>query len=65
MMSFLSRIFYLIFNRTNLVLLGLISLSLVIWFIGPLISIGTYRPLETVTSRVVVIVLIFALWLVM
>ena len=31
----ISRIFSFVFNRTTLVLMGLIAISLIIWFIGP------------------------------
>ncbi|WP_420800140.1 type VI secretion system membrane subunit TssM [Paraburkholderia tagetis] len=41
---------------------GLIALAALIWLVGPLIAIGTSRPLDSVLARVVLIVLIFAAW---
>lgn len=45
-----------------LVLLGLICLSLLIWFIGPLFAIGPFKPLAGVGIRLFLICLIFFLW---
>lgn len=42
--------------------LGLLALSLVIWFVGPLIAIGGFEPLASSTARWVLIILLFALW---
>ncbi|MBV8619770.1 MAG: type VI secretion system membrane subunit TssM [Curvibacter sp.] len=53
-----------IFNRVTLVLCGLVLLSLVIWFIGPLVYIQPYQPLESPRVRLALIALIFGLWLV-
>ncbi len=44
-------------------LLGLLALSLVIWFLGPLIAIGDYEPLASAVVRWSLIVLLFVLWL--
>src|SRR5438128_11369138 len=59
----MSRFFSLIFNKTVLALLGLICLAFLIWFVGPLLAIGSFKPLESVAVRVVLICLVFALWL--
>src|SRR5262252_6414565 len=40
-----------------------VALGLAIWFIGGAIAIFDYRPLEGATTRIVLIVLIAALWL--
>jgi type VI secretion system protein ImpL len=58
----MSRIFSFVFNRTTLVLVGLVAISLIIWFIGPLISIGSFVPLESEAVRLILIVSIFVLW---
>lgn len=50
------------FNRFTLVLCGLILLSLVIWFIGPLVYIKPYQPLESEGLRWAIIGLIFGVW---
>lgn len=54
-----------IFNRWTLGAVLLIALSLVIWIIGPMISIAEWRPLDTERSRWItigVLVLLFVLW---
>ena len=43
--------------------LGLLALSAVIWWIGPLVGIGTARPLESTLVRVAVLALLWALWI--
>ena len=43
--------------------LGLLALSAVIWWIGPLVAIGAARPLESVVVRVGLLVLMWALWI--
>lgn len=58
------RLFRLIFNRTVLILLGLLACALIIWFIGPLIAIADWRPFGSVTVRVTLIILLFVAWIV-
>ncbi len=43
--------------------LGLLALSLIIWFLGPLLRLGNYEPLASATSRWVLIVLLFLVWI--
>ncbi|MEO8751278.1 MAG: type VI secretion system membrane subunit TssM [Casimicrobiaceae bacterium] len=57
------RFFSLIFNRTLLVLLGLVALALIIWFVGPIVAIGSWQPLESELVRLIIIGLIFAIWI--
>lgn len=52
----------LLFNRHTLVLCGLILLSLVIWFIGPLVYIKPYQPLESENVRWALIAALFVAW---
>ena len=40
--------------------LGLLVLGLVIWFVGPLISIGAFTPLAGLWTRIVIILLLIA-----
>jgi type VI secretion system protein ImpL len=47
-----------IFNRWVLAILGLIAIALLIWFVGPLIALADYRPLESTIVRWVLIGLI-------
>jgi type VI secretion system protein ImpL len=39
-------IFKLIFNRWVLIAIGLVALAMVIWWVGPLIAISNFRPME-------------------
>jgi len=44
-------------------LMALLSLSLLIWFVGPLIAIAGYVPLASLSSRVVSIIVLIGCWL--
>lgn len=48
--------------RWGMPLLGLLALSLLVWFLGPLLALGGYAPLEPAWARALLIVLLFALW---
>jgi type VI secretion system protein ImpL len=56
------RIASWLFNRYMLELLGLVALSLLIWFVGPLVFIQPYQPLGSATVRWWVIAGLFILW---
>lgn len=45
------------------VFLGLLSLSLLIWFVGGVLAIGSYKPLESKGIRAGFIIFIFLIWL--
>ncbi|HFW6072227.1 TPA: type VI secretion system membrane subunit TssM [Salmonella enterica subsp. enterica serovar Java] len=63
MQKFLS----LLFSRRALAVVGVQVLALLVWFVGPLVSFDTLRPLASVGSRVVTIALLLmllVLWLV-
>ncbi|HDI5804005.1 TPA: type VI secretion system membrane subunit TssM, partial [Salmonella enterica subsp. enterica serovar Choleraesuis] len=63
MQKFLS----LLFSRRALAIVGVLILALLVWFVGPLVSFDTLRPLASVGSRVVTIALLLmllVLWLV-
>ena len=49
-------------NRWVLSILGLLVISLLIWFAGDAIAFYSYRPLATVGARIGLIVLILVLW---
>jgi len=54
-----------IFNRWTLGSVLLLALSLIIWFVGPLVAIGELRPLDSERARwitILVLVLLFVLW---
>lgn len=63
-MNILRRIAGLVFHRITWVLIGLILLSLVIWFIGPLVYIKPYQPLESEAVRWSLIIALFVVWIV-
>lgn len=44
-------------------LLGLISLMLLIWLLGPYLGFGTFFPLRPRTNRLILILLLAAVWL--
>lgn len=50
----MGKIFGLLFNRWTLGALLLAAFLAVLWFIGPLVAVGTWRPFESTTSRWVV-----------
>jgi type VI secretion system protein ImpL len=62
-MGFISRVISA-FMRANVVLAFVfVILSAAVWFFGPLIGLGGAHPLESVTSRVVTIAVLFAITL--
>ena len=64
MKSFFRTLGKLIFNRWTLGIIGLIALSLLIWFVGPLIAIAEAEPLAGEITRLIVIFVMFVLWMV-
>jgi len=60
------RLFRLFFNRTMLILLGVLALCGFIWFAGPLFAFAEYRPLASELVRWSIIsgiIALFVLWL--
>lgn len=49
-------------NRWFLAGIGLLTLALLIWFVGPAIAIFEHRPLGSVVSRLVTILLLILVW---
>jgi type VI secretion system protein ImpL len=47
----IKKFFAVLLNRWVLAVLGLLLLGLVIWIVGPLVAIGTWRPLDSATAR--------------
>jgi type VI secretion system protein ImpL len=43
-------------------LIGIIAISILIWFVGPLVAIAGHTPLESDLSRLIVIIVIILLW---
>jgi type VI secretion system protein ImpL len=57
------QFFSWIFSRQMLIFLGVLLVAGLIWFVGPLISIAEYAPLEPVWVRWTLIGVVFAWWL--
>jgi type VI secretion system protein ImpL len=49
-------------SRTFLVIVGLVLLSLLIWFAGPYFAFADHKPLESVVARLVTILVIVVIW---
>ncbi len=48
--------------RWILTAIGLIAIAVLVWFGGPLVSIGESQPFETVSSRIITIVIVLLIW---
>ncbi|MBC7503007.1 MAG: type VI secretion system membrane subunit TssM [Herminiimonas sp.] len=59
----MSYLFRVVFNKSLLILMGLVCLAALIWFVGPLVAIGPYKPLDAEVTRTTVICIIFTIWL--
>lgn len=59
----MKKLFGWLFNRWTMTLLALLLISCVIWFGGPLLALGEYRPLESPMARWIGIALIWAFYL--
>jgi len=49
-------------NRWVFSIIGLLLLSLLIWFVGPLIAIGGWEPLASTEARLIAILVVVVLW---
>ena len=63
-MRVLKKILGFLFSRFLWTLIGIVVLCALIWFYGPLISVGDVQPLEADLTRLIVISVIVILWLV-
>ncbi len=43
--------------------IGLLALSAIVWWVGPIVAIGSARPLDPLAVRITVLVLLWALWI--
>lgn len=59
----MSKIRGLFSKRWVLQLPGLLAASVIVWFVGPLIAIAGTIPLESVTARLVTVLLLLITWL--
>ncbi|MBC7708698.1 MAG: type VI secretion system membrane subunit TssM [Rhizobacter sp.] len=63
-MYYIRLIFRKLFNRTTLTILLLLTLSAIIWVIGPLVSISELQPLAPAWVRWTLIATFWLLWLI-
>src|SRR6187551_2110554 len=56
-------VFKFLFNRWTVTVLGLAALSLLIWFVGPLVAIAEYHPLESETIRLILIASVIGIYI--
>jgi type VI secretion system protein ImpL len=49
--SFVRRIFAALLSRFFWVCLGVLLVSVLIWYVGPIVSFGDWRPLESTSAR--------------
>jgi type VI secretion system protein ImpL len=56
-------VFGFLFSRGLWNFLGVVALALLVWVAGPLVAVGSMRPLEPENTRIIVIAALFALWL--
>ncbi|MFM0250235.1 type VI secretion system membrane subunit TssM [Paraburkholderia sediminicola] len=61
-MNLLRRLFGLLLARELWVFLGIALVAALIWHVGPLLTIGDTRPLESEASRYVLIALVSLAW---
>ncbi len=60
----MKKIFSFFTQRWVVTLIGVIALSLVVWFFGPFISIAGTEPFGPVLNRLITINIIFVLWVI-
>ena len=60
----MERIINFFKNKWVIEFIGLVLLSVLVWFVGPLIAIAGSIPLESELSRIICIVLFFSVWLI-
>ena len=58
------KILYLLSSKTIWVFLGILGLTLLIWFFGPLLAIGEMKPLANSNIRLVVCISIILIWVI-
>lgn len=59
----MKKVLSLFFNRWTMALLGLLAISLLIWYVGPLFAMAEYYPLESTKVRGLLIGLVILLYL--
>lgn len=58
----MKRILQIVLHPLALALYGLLAVSALIWWVGPLIAFGSARPLDSITARLLAIVGVVLIW---
>ncbi len=58
----MSKLLEVLRSRWFITFIGALLLSLLIWFVGPLVAIADFQPLESATVRIFTVVVIFLIW---
>ncbi|MDN5939514.1 MAG: hypothetical protein L0H83_12750, partial [Salinisphaera sp.] len=58
----MSRILGIVRQGWFIGLVGVIFLSLIIWFLGPYLALGGWQPFASVVGRLIAILLLFVIW---
>ncbi|HEX7968786.1 MAG TPA: type VI secretion system membrane subunit TssM [Stellaceae bacterium] len=58
----MKRVLGVVTAKWFVTLIGAIALSLIVWFIGPLIAVADIRPLDGELARIIVVMLILVGW---
>lgn len=61
----MSSLISIITSRLLWGMVGVGSISMIIWFIGPYVAVGDYRPLESSVNRQIAIAVLCGIWLLM
>ena len=59
----MKKLFRFLFNHWTMAILGLTAICLLTWYVGPMIAIAEYYPLESDTARLLIIALIIGFYL--
>ncbi len=58
----MKKLFGWLFNRWTFSVIGIVLLTLLVWFLGPLVAIAGYAPLAEEVPRFFTIIFIFLVW---
>ncbi|MDN5862576.1 MAG: hypothetical protein L0H19_03920, partial [Salinisphaera sp.] len=58
----MSRILGIVRQGWFIGLVGVVFLSLIIWFLGPYLALGGWQPFASIVGRLIAILLLFVIW---
>ncbi|MBX2825483.1 MAG: type VI secretion system membrane subunit TssM [Gammaproteobacteria bacterium] len=59
----MSYLLNMIKSRLFLAFCGLVFLAMIVWYVGPLLSVGDFAPLASEKNRIIVIAILTVIWL--